>query len=183
MGVDVRAGFQVECINCGRCLDACRTIMQKRSNGNGLIAYRFGEKSCGRPRLSGSVIILALLFAVFSALLVYGSVSRAEISFAVQRNPFITTGKLSDGTVIQAWNGTLDNRSQHPASLEIVLEPGSPEGVKLVGQVNGIEISPNNNRQVLFFLHLPAAVPKGSTIGLLLLRSDGTSITRLKIRL
>lgn len=43
MGIDIRRGYQVECINCGNCRDACRRVMAKAQPGRpALIAYRFG---------------------------------------------------------------------------------------------------------------------------------------------
>ncbi|MEN8142345.1 MAG: 4Fe-4S dicluster domain-containing protein, partial [Thermodesulfobacteriota bacterium] len=38
MEIDIRHGYQVECTDCGRCLDACRKVMTRR-NEPGLIRY------------------------------------------------------------------------------------------------------------------------------------------------
>ena len=46
MEIDIRSGYQVECINCGRCLDACRQVMAKRDEP-GLIVYSFGVSGKG----------------------------------------------------------------------------------------------------------------------------------------
>ena len=39
MGIDIRDGPQLECINCGLCIDACDEIMDKVGRPRGLIAY------------------------------------------------------------------------------------------------------------------------------------------------
>jgi cytochrome c oxidase accessory protein FixG len=37
VGIDIRDGFQMECIGCGACIDACDTVMDKMSYPRGLI--------------------------------------------------------------------------------------------------------------------------------------------------
>jgi polyferredoxin len=39
MGIDIRDGAQLECINCGLCIDACNEVMEKVGRPRGLIAY------------------------------------------------------------------------------------------------------------------------------------------------
>jgi polyferredoxin len=44
MGIDIRESpFQIECVHCGECIDACREILA-RVNQPGLIHYTWGEK-------------------------------------------------------------------------------------------------------------------------------------------
>ncbi len=39
MGIDIRDGVQLECIQCALCIDACDEIMDRSSGPAGLIAY------------------------------------------------------------------------------------------------------------------------------------------------
>ncbi|HKD47670.1 MAG TPA: cytochrome c oxidase accessory protein CcoG, partial [Rhizomicrobium sp.] len=39
MGIDIRDGAQLECINCGLCIDACDDVMHRVGRPKGLIAY------------------------------------------------------------------------------------------------------------------------------------------------
>lgn len=39
MGIDIRHGTQLECIQCGLCIDACNEIMDKVGRPKALIAY------------------------------------------------------------------------------------------------------------------------------------------------
>ena len=39
MGIDIRNGAQLECIQCALCIDACDEIMQRIDRPQGLIAY------------------------------------------------------------------------------------------------------------------------------------------------
>ena len=45
-GIDIKKGFQVECINCGRCVDACRSVLNRREQP-GIIHYTFGRRVDG----------------------------------------------------------------------------------------------------------------------------------------
>ncbi len=39
MGIDIRDGNQLECINCALCIDACDAVMEKVGKPKGLINY------------------------------------------------------------------------------------------------------------------------------------------------
>ena len=39
MGIDIRDGSQLECINCALCIDACDEVMDRIGRPRGLIAY------------------------------------------------------------------------------------------------------------------------------------------------
>ncbi len=43
MGIDIRDGDQLECINCALCIDACDEVMVKIDLPKGLIAYDTGD--------------------------------------------------------------------------------------------------------------------------------------------
>jgi len=49
-GVDIRQGWQMECINCAQCVDACDAIMTKLSRPVGLIRYTTPDELDGKPR-------------------------------------------------------------------------------------------------------------------------------------
>ena len=183
MGVDIRLGFQIECINCGRCLDACRSVMQRKKDGDGLIAYRFGDKSGARPGLSGSLVLLLLLFSVFSVILVYSTISRKKVSLSVQRNPFAQVSRVVEANEIQAWWATIDNRSDAQVCLRLAIGEGSPQGVKLTGQTDRISISGNNNRQLMFFVTKPTRLPDSTLLELQLSTCDGLFLDKAKLPL
>ena len=80
MGIDIRKGYQVECINCGRCLDACRKVMAKRREP-GLLRYAFGTSGQGRKALlNPKSLLLTVVIAVLGAILLLAIYNRPTAS-------------------------------------------------------------------------------------------------------
>ncbi|MEJ0042188.1 MAG: cytochrome c oxidase accessory protein CcoG [Rhizomicrobium sp.] len=50
MGIDIRDGTQLECINCGLCIDACNDVMTRVGLPKGLIAYDTDANVARRSR-------------------------------------------------------------------------------------------------------------------------------------
>ncbi|MDX1775713.1 MAG: 4Fe-4S dicluster domain-containing protein [Desulfobulbales bacterium] len=85
MGIDIRNGFQVECINCAKCLDACRRVMARRREP-GIIRYTFGQSGRGWRALLTirTGLVLTVFLAAFSALVI-ASLNRPEANLKVSR--------------------------------------------------------------------------------------------------
>jgi cytochrome c oxidase accessory protein FixG len=82
-GIDIREGFQLECIACGRCIDACTPIMAKKGKAS-LIAYTSLKKARTiRPRtVAYSGLLLAIAAAFIGMLL-----TRTDVQASVARAP------------------------------------------------------------------------------------------------
>lgn len=108
-GIDIKKGVQVGCINCARCVDACRSMMAKRGKGP-LVGYMFGTKA-GRLRdaLTGKAAVFIVAVVVLSAMLVMRSVDRQTINMQVSktRASLYTVGR--DGSIINSYDLTLTN--------------------------------------------------------------------------
>lgn len=78
MGIDIRTGFQVECIGCGRCIDACRGVMERRPDGFGLIDYRFGTVKGTRFRMGNTTIALLTVTLLLAGALVWGGEQKRD---------------------------------------------------------------------------------------------------------
>lgn len=128
-GIDIRDGFQLECISCARCIDACETVMSKFNHPT-LVRYSTYARDEGkvtrliRPRtvvyagllatLIGSITVLALTKSSIEA-----SVNRvAGTHFSVDpdgmvRNTFMVrvanNAALSKGTVYNVSIDGLDD--------------------------------------------------------------------------
>ncbi len=48
-GIDIRNGFQLECIGCARCVDACEEVMFKLDGSPSLVQYSSVAAEAGRP--------------------------------------------------------------------------------------------------------------------------------------
>ncbi|UCD66421.1 MAG: 4Fe-4S binding protein, partial [Deltaproteobacteria bacterium] len=112
MEIDIRHGYQVECTNCGRCLDACRQIMTKRSEP-GLIRYTFGLHGEGAiGLLNPRVLLPATAILLMLALLGVALVNRPAATLKVAVSHTAASRLLANnqtGTFFNAW---VNNRSQ-----------------------------------------------------------------------
>ncbi len=87
-GIDIRNGFQLECIACGACIDACNDVLGRLGH-DGLIRYDSMAKQKGsrtrwlRPRTLAYGGLLGSLAAALVALLM----ARASFEAAVARAP------------------------------------------------------------------------------------------------
>jgi cytochrome c oxidase accessory protein FixG len=65
-GIDIRNGFQMECISCAQCIDVCDEVMDKVERPRGLIGYASLNQLEGKPGRTARprLIIYGLLAAV-----------------------------------------------------------------------------------------------------------------------
>ncbi|MFZ4859542.1 MAG: 4Fe-4S dicluster domain-containing protein [Desulfuromonadaceae bacterium] len=172
MAIDIREGFQVECIGCGRCIDACRGVMEKRSEGIGLIDYRFGTVKGTGFRLGKTTAALLLVALLLAAGLVRGVVGREQHAFAVQRVATAESRILPDGSQAFAWRAIIGNRSETDQVYSIRIDGAPPHGVELLGQTGDIRVGANQHREVIFMLHVTTKYRSPEKIVLQLLRGD-----------
>ncbi|MGB9081768.1 MAG: 4Fe-4S dicluster domain-containing protein [Desulfuromonadaceae bacterium] len=154
MEIDIRAGFQIECIGCGRCIDACRAVMENLPGGAGLIDYRFGVVKGTRFRPGNTTVVLLLVTLLLAAGLVWGVMGRSQSAFAVQRVATADLRRLPDGSLAQPWRATIGNRSETPQVYSIRIAGDPPDGIELLGQTDDIRVSANQHRDVTFMLHI-----------------------------
>lgn len=131
LGIDIRDGLQIECINCAQCIDACarQTSVQNRRP---LIRYFFGEhgEDAGgkkRPRVAG----LSVAFAALAVVFVYQIFLRVPADFLVlpsDAQAYDQTGFR--GTLMNAYDLFVENRSLEPG--EYRLSVSGVKDVKLV---------------------------------------------------
>jgi cytochrome c oxidase accessory protein FixG len=145
MGIDIRDGLQLECINCGLCADACDEVMVKVDRPKGLIGYDTEAaviaRSEKRPPLYRLIRARTLLYAglllAVAALMTTALANRSPIAFSVvrDRNPTFVT--LSDGSVRDGYTFKLSNRTFETQTFTIAISdlsgavfriPGKPDG-------------------------------------------------------
>ncbi|MDA8430447.1 MAG: 4Fe-4S binding protein [Geobacteraceae bacterium] len=172
MGIDIRNGFQVECIGCGRCIDACRAVMEKKPDGLGLIGYRFGTVKGTRFRLGNITAILLLATLLLLAGLIWGVITRTQSVFAVQRVATADQRRLPDGSLAQPWRAIIGNRSQASQVYSLRVNGEPTGGVELLGQVHDIEVAANQHREVIFMIHAAKNAHLPGTLQLQLLLNE-----------
>ena len=172
MAIDIREGFQIECISCGRCIDACRGVMEKMPAGIGLIDYRFGTVKGARFRLGKTTAALLLVTLLLAFGLVWGVAGRDQNAFAVQRVATAEPRILADGSQALAWRAIIGNRSETDQVYSIRIAGEQPHGVELLGQTGGIRVGANQHHEVIFMIHRTDTSRTPEKIVLQLLRGD-----------
>lgn len=135
MGIDIRDGAQLECINCGLCVDACDDIMTKMGRPTGLIAYDSetavshrgaGQKARYFP-IRSRTVYYALALTIVSGLTLWSLLSRPDADLHVirDRNPVFV--RMHDGAVRDGYTLKIGNRTFVPQRFDVSFEgvPGA----------------------------------------------------------
>jgi polyferredoxin len=146
-GIDIRNGDQIECINWGRCLDACRQVMARRHQA-GIIRYTFGLEGRG-PRALLNVrlaVLVAALFVVSGTLLVAAG-ERSAVSLKTARSASLMPLPAGSGQAINFFTIHLANRA---GELQTVLLEANAAGaaLELRGPSEPIILEPGERRRI-----------------------------------
>ena len=102
VGIDIRNGFQMECIACGKCIDACNEVMHKLERQPQLIRYETGnQKKISFNRFR--IYLYSGLLVVFVSAFIYLLSQRSLIDVSISRShstPF-SSRVLSDGQKVR----------------------------------------------------------------------------------
>ncbi len=122
MGIDIRRGYQVECINCGNCRDACRRVMARVQPGRpGLIRYRFGLEDAGwRALLSPRLLLVGLVLLALLGTLFFLAGQRQPVSLQVARLVTAQPAVGEDGMVSHRFRAQVANRTGEDAEYRLV---------------------------------------------------------------
>ena len=174
-GIDIRHGYQLECIGCARCIDACDSIMERIGKPRGLIRYdslaRLGGERTRflRPR----VLVYSLLLVGIAVALFVGLGTRPQLDFTVVRPPGEPFTLLPGGLVSNHFTLRLHNRLQ--ADKRVRIEVSSPAGAQLIVPVNPLELKADEQVRTEAFVNIPAGLVKSGKVPVRLqVYEDGT---------
>jgi cytochrome c oxidase accessory protein FixG len=168
MGIDIRNGSQLECIQCALCIDACNDIMDKVGRPRGLIAYTTERNQASRtagPRdglklIRTRTVLYSGLIAFVLGIMLYGLISRSDMGITVQpdRNPLFV--RLSDGGIRNAYTVKVANKTLEARKFRI--EITGLEGLKVsAAGIDSpevvVEVSPSDVHALRVFATLPGA--------------------------
>jgi len=166
MGIDIRDGVQLECIQCALCIDACDDIMHRIDRPDGLIAYdTFRNLDAAshheraplriiRPR----TILYASLITLVAAIMLGAWLNRSVLDVSVlhDRNPVYV--QLSDGSLRNGYTVKILNKLHATRSFRLSTEGLEGAKLSIVG-FNGseakIDVVPDNLRALRVLLTLP----------------------------
>ena len=181
MGIDIREGPQLECINCALCIDACNDVMSKVGRPPNLIAYDsfrgLEAAQNGQPEKAGRIrlirprtLIYAGLIAAVGLAMLVALLLRSELEISVlrDRNPLYVT--LADGSIRNGYTLHVLNKTHEPMDVRIRVEGHPAATLSLLDQpATGFTLDPNDLSNVRAFVVLPrdaveAAMAAGDTV-------------------
>jgi polyferredoxin len=165
MGIDIRDGAQLECINCALCIDACDDVMVRIGLPKGLIAYDTDANVLRRERgvapvfhfLRPRTILYGAVFAIVGAVMAYGLLTRATLGLDVirDRNPNFVT--LADGSVRNGYTLKLLNQANVARTFDLSLTGTTPAKVAVIGMGGlpaRVRVEPDRVRSVRLLITL-----------------------------
>jgi len=141
MGIDIRDGAQLECIQCALCIDACDDIMDKVGRPRGLVAYdTFKNLDAAshheraplhliRPR----TLLYSAAIALVTGIMVWAWINRSvlDINILHDRNPLFV--QLSDGGLRNGYTVKILNKQHEKRSFKIATEGLAGAEMSIVG--------------------------------------------------
>jgi cytochrome c oxidase accessory protein FixG len=173
MGIDIRDGAQLECIQCALCIDACDDIMRKVDRPTGLITYetddnvdRFQRGEEPRYRfVRARTLVYGVAFAIVAAVMLGALIARSELELNSQRDRNPNYVRLSDGSVRNGYTLKVVNKANRARTLDLVIEGDPAIRVRVLGTPEGapmqLDIGPDRTRDFVIYLTLPAAAIDG----------------------
>ena len=167
MGIDIRDGAQMECIQCALCIDACNDIMDKVDRPLNLIAYDTiaGQEAAalGRPGkvrfVRARTLVYAGLIAGVGAIMLTAILLRTtlEINVLPERNPAFVL--LADGSIRNAYTVKILNKRHEPRLFRLETQ-GLPEAhiaVAGAGEAGSLAVDTDDVRDFRVLVTVPAA--------------------------
>ncbi|MBS1791455.1 MAG: 4Fe-4S binding protein [Acidobacteria bacterium] len=170
MGIDIRnSPYQIECIHCGECIDACVDVLG-RLGKPGLIHYAWGEKGelatdkktpllrrLGLRDAKRVIVALVLLFYASGLFVVLSMRDNVLVKIAPIRTELYRVG--DDGRIYNKFRMTVANRQGKDAELTLTLDhlPGAQIELE-----QPLKLKPAEERQLQFEIAAPPqALPPG----------------------
>ena len=167
MGIDIRDGPQLECIQCALCIDACNDIMKKIDRPADLIAYdtfrnldaaAHGDRSpirLLRPRTFWYLSLIGLVTTV-TAFALFNRTS-LEVSVLPERNPLFV--QLSDGSLRNGYTVKILNKRHQPHRFTLAIQGLPQASLRIVGFEGvdnpEIEVETDNLRALRIYVTVP----------------------------
>jgi cytochrome c oxidase accessory protein FixG len=157
-GIDIRNGLQLECIQCGRCADACDMIMTNIKRPKGLIRTEseaaLEGKKLRRFRLRPAIYLTLLLINVGIMAVALGT--RSDLQVTVLRQPKTTYTMMDETHVGNYFSIRVVNRSRDAHPLTVHADPE----VRLICSLCNQELAPDAEEKGNLVLIVPLSYEK-----------------------
>ncbi len=162
-GIDIRNGYQLECIGCARCIDACDHVMGVLGHP-GLIVYTTEAETRGEARslLRPRPFIYGGLIAALGVAAVIVLASHVAFEADLSRSPGSTFVLDDDGTIRNTYLLNIGNNdARHPSAAYSVSLVGLPGGTVMAPP---IEVASAADRTVPVVVRMPRNAGAARTI-------------------
>ncbi|HRK19019.1 MAG TPA: cytochrome c oxidase accessory protein CcoG [Hyphomicrobiaceae bacterium] len=167
-GIDIRDGFQLECIQCALCIDACNEIMDKIGRPRDLVAYVTPAKEAASkageehkiPFIRARTLLYAGLFALVGLVMLVAWMRRTEVEVNVlaDRNPPYVL--LSDGSIRNGYTVKILNKLHEPRTYSMSLRDLDGGKIVFVGadmSTESVRVATDQLREIKVFVTVPRA--------------------------
>lgn len=186
MGIDIRDGAQLECIQCALCIDACNDIMRKVERPPNLIAYdtiarqeaAAQGRSCKVQVVRSRTLLYAGLITIAACIMMVGVLLRTtlEINVLHERNP--PSVLLSDGSIRNAYTVKILNKRHEPRNFRLHVLDLPEARLSIAGGVDAgrFQVNTDDLRELRVFVTVTATaasrMPKAGTTPFRLVVTD-----------
>ena len=167
MGIDIRAGAQLECIGCALCIDACDEIMDKIGRPRKLVAYdtyrNLESEAKGGPLKLNPIrprtMIYVGLMALVTAAMAFGLSRRTvlEVNVLHDREPLYVN--LSDGSIRNGFTFKILNKRYETRKIMIQTQGLAGAKLQIAGQADSpqpvVDVEPDDLRELRVYVVVP----------------------------
>jgi cytochrome c oxidase accessory protein FixG len=146
MGIDIRNGPQLECIQCGLCIDACNAVMTKVGRPRDLIAYDTDENVALRSNrepalpfrpLRARTFLYAAVFLIAGSVMLFGLLTRSDLDISVLKDRGVPFVKLTTGEIRNAYTLKVANKQRNSRQLDLAIEGLPGATIEIIGEGAG----------------------------------------------
>ncbi len=161
-GIDIRNGFQLECIACARCIDACDIVMEKLGHRT-LIEWSSMAEAEGRKphRVRPRTVVYGGLLTGLAAATAVLLVARAPFDAAIQRAPGSLFTMDGDGYVRNTYLLRVTNKevANGPVTFRVRVE-GLPDVHQVLVQDMALETTESRTIPLVIRLKASPDLPR-----------------------
>ncbi|HSW31001.1 MAG TPA: cytochrome c oxidase accessory protein CcoG [Longimicrobiales bacterium] len=164
-GIDIREGFQLECIQCARCVDACESVMSRFGQPT-LVRYSSIAADRGdatRPFRPRTLVYGGLLTALTAAALVL-LLGRVPFEASVNRAPGSLFTLDADGYIRNTYLLKLTNKLADAGEVAYTVEVDGLEGAEVSSPA--LTVGPEQSRTIPLIIRLPASAVRARSVPL-----------------
>jgi cytochrome c oxidase accessory protein FixG len=175
-GIDIRDGFQLECIACARCIDACALVMGKLGHRT-LIDFASARPGPARHLVRPRTLVYGGLLAGLAAAIIALVATRAPFDASVSRAPGTLFTEDADGWVRNTYLLRITNKQPGPERVPFQVRVAGLDQAQVV--VQDLELGTTESRTEPLVIRVPANANLPRTVPIQVLVSSPHRVVTL----